>query len=139
MNLSCLVSLLQEVPAYRQLVGQLLSAKGKHKLIALSAARPYLIAALHQELSLPVMIITAQPESANKLYEQLQAWCPPSTNLHRFPEFEFSPYEYFASYPAGTMLERLQTLANLALYEPTASCYSESSTPCHSERSEESL
>ncbi len=138
MNLSCLVSLLQEVPAYRQLVGQLLSAKGKHKLIALSAARPYLIAALHQELSLPVMIITAQPESANKLYEQLQAWCPPSTNLHRFPEFEFSPYEYFASYPAGTMLERLQTLANLALYEPTASCYSESSTPCHSERSEES-
>jgi len=125
MNLSCLVSLLREVPAYRQLVGQLLSAKGEHKVIALNAARPYLIAALHQELSLPVLIITAQPESAKKLYGQLQAWCSPSSNLYRFPEFEFSPYEYFASYPSNTIMERLQALANLALYEHFAPCHSE--------------
>lgn len=131
MNLSCLLSLLKEVPAYRQLVGQLLSANDKHRIITLNTARPYLIAAIHQELSLPVIIITAHPEDAKKLYAQLQAWCPPSANLHRFAEFEFSPYEYFASYPANTMMERLQTLANLVSYKRTASCHSERSEEYH--------
>ena len=130
MNLSCLLPLLKEVPAYRQLVGQLLSANGKHRVITLSTASPYLIAAIHQELSLPVIIITAHPEDAKKLYGQLQSWCPPSANLRRFPEFEFSPYEYFASYPANTMVERLQTLANLVSYEHFV--------PCNSKRVEES-
>ncbi len=125
MNLSCLLSLLKEVPAYRQLVKHLLSNKGKSEVIALNAARPYLIAAIHQELNVPVLVITAQPENAKHLYEQLQAWCPSSASLHRFPEFEFSPYEYLASYPANTIVERLQVLANLALYLPTASCHSE--------------
>ena len=125
MNLSCLLSLLKEVPAYRQLVEGLVSAKGEHKVIVLDAAKPYLIAALHEELNRPLIVITAQPEGAKKLHEQLQAWCPPSANLHGFPELDFSPYEYSVSYPSNTMVERLQALATLAFYEPFASCHSE--------------
>jgi len=138
MNLSCLLSLLKEVPVYRQLVEGLFTTKGEHKVIVLDAAKPYLVAALYEELNRPLMVITAQPEGAKRLQEQLQAWCPPSVNLRGFPELDFSPYEYFVSYPSNTMVERLQALATLVFYEPLASCHSESSALCHSERSEES-
>ena len=85
-------------------------------MIVLDAAKPYLIATLYEELNLPMMVVAAQPEDAKKLYEQLQAWCLPSANLQEFPELDFSPYEYLASYPSNTMMERLQALATLALY-----------------------
>ena len=118
MNLSCLLSLLKEAPAYRQLVKQLAAASDEQRVVILDAAKPYLIAALYEELSLPVMVITAHPEEAKKFYEQLQAWCSPLVNLLEFPELDFSPYAHFVSYPSNTMLERLQVLATLALYEP---------------------
>ena len=118
MVLSCLLSLLKETQGYRQLAEQLTAARGKQRVMILDAAKPYLIATLYEELDLPVMVITAHPEEAKKLYEQLQAWCFPSANLLELPELDFSPYEHFASYPGSTMMERLQVLATLALYEP---------------------
>jgi len=80
MNLSCLLSLLKDVPAYRQLVGELATVKGEHKAIILDAAKPYLIAALYEELNLPFLMVTGQPETARKLHEQLRAGVllPPS-------------------------------------------------------------
>ncbi len=123
MELSGLLSLLRKVPFYKQLVRQISTAKGEHSISVLDAARPYFIAALHKELSLPLIVVTTQPENARTLYEQLQAWCSPSSNLHRFPEVGSPP-------STNTMSERLQVLASLALYKPSA--------PCHSEGSEES-
>jgi transcription-repair coupling factor (superfamily II helicase) len=118
MNLSCLLSLLREVPAYRQLMGELSTAKGEHKAIILDAAKPYLIAALYEELNLPLMVVTSQPETARKLHEQLRAWCSPSAELHRLPELDFLPYESpQLSAVSYQMVERLRTLATLALYE----------------------
>jgi len=118
MNLSLLLSLLQEMPAYRQLVGELSTAKGEHKTIILDAAKPYLIAALHEELNLPLMVVTGQPESARKLHEQLRAWCSPSAELHRLPELDFLPYDSSQlSAVSYQMMERLRALAILALYE----------------------
>ena len=115
MNLSCLLALLKETPTYRQLVGQLSTAKDEHRVVVLDAAKPYLIAALYEELDLPLLVITAQPEDAKKLYEQLQVWCSPSASLHRLPELDFLPYEYVTP-PGYTMLQRLQVLSTLALY-----------------------
>jgi transcription-repair coupling factor (superfamily II helicase) len=118
MNLSCLVSLLKEMPAYRQLVGELSASKGEHKAIILDAARPYLIAALYEELDLPLMVVTGQPDSARKLHEQLRVWCPPSAELHRLPELDFLPYDSSQlSAVSYQMVERLRALATLALYE----------------------
>ncbi len=119
MNLSCLLSLLKEMPAYRQLVGELSTAKGEHKAIILDAAKPYLIAALYEELDLPLMVVTGQPETARKLHEQLRAWCSPSAELHRLPELDFLPYDSSQlSAISYQMLERLRALATLALYQP---------------------
>jgi len=118
MNLSCLLSLLKEVPAYRQLVGELATAKGEHKATILDSAKPYLIAALYEELNLPLMVVTGQPESARKLHEQLRAWGPPSAELHRLPELDFLPYDSSQlSVVSYQMMERLRALATLALYE----------------------
>ena len=120
-NLSCLLSLLQEVPAYRQLAGELSTAKGEPRLvgaITLDTTKPYLIAALYQELNLPIMVVTAQPETARKLYEQLRVWCSPSAELHRLPELDFLPYDRSQlSAVSYQMVDRLRALATLALYE----------------------
>jgi transcription-repair coupling factor (superfamily II helicase) len=118
MNLSCLLSLLKDVPAYTQLAGELSTAKGEHKAVILDAAKPYLIAALCAELSLPTMVVTAQPETARRLHEQLRAWCSPSVELHRLPELDFLPYDRSqVSTASYQMVERLRALATLALYE----------------------
>jgi len=118
MNLSCLFSLLKEMPSYRQLVGELSTVKGEHKASILETAKPYLIAALYEELDLPFMVVTGQPESARKLYEQLRAWCSPSVELHRLPELDFLPYgSSQLSAVSYQMIERLRALATLALYE----------------------
>jgi len=167
MNLSPLLSLLQEMPAYRQLVGELSTIKGEHKAIILDAAKPYLIAALYEELNLPFMVVTGQPESARKLHEQLRAWCSPSTELHRLPELDFLPYDSSQlSAVSYQMVERLRALATLALYQPLHSpprllrpdksglamtggagprsdekegaFHNDEGQECHSERSEES-
>ena len=158
MNLSCLLALLEDVPAYRWLAGQLSTAKGDHKAVMLDAAKPYVIAALYEELNLPLMVVTAQPETARKLHEQLRAWCSPSAELHRFPELDLLPYDGSQlSTVSYQMMERLRTLAALALRQPldcpprlprpenSGLAMTGETTPgndegqrCHSERSEES-
>jgi transcription-repair coupling factor (superfamily II helicase) len=118
MNLSLLPSLLQEMPAYRQLVGELFTVRGEHKAIVLDTAKPYLIAALYEELDLPFMVVTGQPESARKLHEQLRVWCSPSAELHRLPELDLLSYgSSQLSAVSYQMMERLRALATLALYE----------------------
>ena len=110
--------MLQEMPAYRQLVGELSTVEGEHKATVLDTAKPYLIAALYEELNLPLMVVTSQPESARKLNEQLRAWCSPSAELHRLPELDFLPYgSSQLSAVSYQMMERLKALATLALYD----------------------
>jgi len=117
-NLSPLLSLIQEMPVYRHLVRELSTAEGEHKATILDTAKPYLIAALYKELNLPLMVVTGQPESARKLHEQLRVWCSPATELHRLPELDFLPYDNAQpSAVSYQMMERLRALATLALYE----------------------
>jgi transcription-repair coupling factor (superfamily II helicase) len=104
------------MPAYRQLVEELSTSEGEHKATVLDAAKPYLVAALYQELDLPIMVVTAQPESARKLHEQLRAWCRSSAQLHRLPEPDLLPYDsYRPSSFSYQALDRLKSLATLAL------------------------
>lgn len=134
-NLSCLLTLLKEVPAYRELARDLSAAKGEHTTAVLDAARPYLLAALYEELRLPVLVITTQPEGARKLYEQLRAWCSPWAELHRLPELDFLPYGGSQlSAVSYQMMERLRILAALSLRRstyplPTSSVRADRSLP----------
>jgi transcription-repair coupling factor (superfamily II helicase) len=85
----------------------------------LNAARACVIASLYHDSNIPIIVITTQPEAVKKLYSELQAWCLPSTNLHSFPELEFSPYEYNSYYSNNTTRERLSALSALTLYNQT--------------------
>jgi transcription-repair coupling factor (superfamily II helicase) len=118
MNLSCLLSLLKDVPAYAQLARELSRTKDEHKAAVLDAAKPYLIAGLYEQLNLPIMVVTAQPETARKLHEQLRVWCSPLAELHRLPELDFLPYgKSQLSAVSHQTVDRLGTLAALALHE----------------------
>ena len=118
MNLTQLLHLIEEMPAYRQLVDEMKQLKGSIGATVLDAAKPYLIAALYQSLRLPVLVVTAQPENGKKLYEQLLIWCN-STQVKLFPEPDALPYQRVAS-DISTELERPQVLSALASIESTA-------------------
>ena len=108
-----MLSLIEKVPAYRQLKDELSGSSGKAiRLAAGDAVRPFFIAALHQGLNLPILVVVAQPENAKRLYDELQAWCPDLKFIHFFPENDFLLGEYSAS-DAITSAERLRTLSAL--------------------------
>ncbi|MFH0769421.1 MAG: hypothetical protein V1932_07670, partial [Chloroflexota bacterium] len=106
-----LLYLIEEMPAYRQLMGEL-EHGGSTRVAVLDAAKPYLVAALYRSLHRPVMVVTAQPESAKKLHEQLSVWCD-SSQLKLLTEPDALPYESIASNDT-TEIERLQVLSSLA-------------------------
>lgn len=111
LNLTQLLPLIKEMPAYRQLVGQLQQPGGNVRVVVLNAAKPYLIAALYHSLKLPMLVVTAQPENSKKLHEQLLTWA--FTEVKLLPEPDAFPYQRITS-DTSTELERLQVLSTLA-------------------------
>ncbi len=100
------------MPAYRRLVGELQKTDGGTGAAVLDAAKPYLVASLYKRLSIPVLLVTTQPENSRKFYEQLSTWCP-NADIKLLPEPEALPYERIAS-DTTAALERLQALSALA-------------------------
>lgn len=111
LDLTRLLPLIEQMPAYRELVAEL-QQKNSPGVAVIDAAKPYFIAALYRQLNLPALVITAQPEKAKNLYEQLLTWCPTSP-VKLFPEPEALPYERLAT-DNTTEIERLQVLSALA-------------------------
>jgi len=110
-NLVTLLRLIEQLPAYRHLLEGLLQGNDG-TVVVLDAARPYLIAALHENLRLPMLVVTAQPENCKKLHEQLSSWCR-CGGVMLFPEPDALPYERLAS-DSTTEIERVQVLSVLA-------------------------
>jgi transcription-repair coupling factor (superfamily II helicase) len=110
-ELSKLLKLIEPMPACRRLLEELKKKSGS-TVVVLDAARPYLIAALYESLQVPVLLITAQPENAKKLHEQLSSWCR-SGQIKLFPEPDVLPYERLTP-DTTTEIERIQVLSALA-------------------------
>jgi transcription-repair coupling factor (superfamily II helicase) len=146
LNLTQLLPLIEDMPAYRQLVAELQEVDGSAKVAVLDAAKPYLIAALYHSRRLPMLVVTAQPKNCRKLYEQLLTWGA-SAQIKLFPEPDALPYQRIAS-DTSTELERVQVLSALTNNEFTteaplvvaaASAFIQKTTPytdftstCHS-------
>ena len=96
MDLTQLLRLIEEMPAYRQLVDELQRQDGSARVAVLDAAKPYLVASLYYRRPRPMLVVTAQPENSKRLYEQLLTWCP-SSQVKLFPEPDALPYERIAS------------------------------------------
>ena len=116
MNISGLLSVIEENTNYQKLVNSLNGpSKIGSKLVISNPARSYLTAALYRSLKMPVLIITSQPETAKKIYDELLAWCPTGTPIRLFPETDFLSGE-FSSTDSAAVIDRLQTLATLVHY-----------------------
>ncbi|MFC1984420.1 transcription-repair coupling factor [Chloroflexota bacterium] len=118
LDLTQLLRLIKEMPAYRQLVDELKQQNIHPRVAVLDAAKPYLVATLYQNLKLPMLMVTTQPENSKKLYEQILTWSN-SCQIKLFPEPDALPYQRIAS-DISTELERIQVLYALANSEPTS-------------------
>ncbi len=109
-ELGPLLELIESMPVYRRLVNEL-KQRNNSTVVVLEAARAYLVAAVYERLGIPVLFITAQPENARKIQEQLSSWCR-SGPVRLFPETDVLPYERLTS-DTMTETERVRVLASL--------------------------
>ncbi|MGD2206864.1 MAG: CarD family transcriptional regulator, partial [Anaerolineae bacterium] len=123
MNLSGLLPLVREVAAYRQLVDaieqgstdvdfDILTGRG---LGIISAARPYLVAALYRQLGRPIVLLTTRAERVSQWVDQLCVWTG-SESVLPFPEPDALPYER-VPWSRETVSDRLSALTALLRWE----------------------
>ena len=120
MNLSGLLELLKQLPAYNALLtgldaDTLPDALAKPQSI-LHAAHPFLAAGLATERTGPVVVLAARSEMAHQFRERLEAWLPPVEDggppVYLFAEPDALPFERIA-WSGETRQRRLTTLAAL--------------------------
>ena len=123
LSLSGLLSLVEDIPSYRELLGGLKAQDTTQRplpypltLSLLSSARPYLIAALQRDLARPLVVVTARPEQANQLHSQLRLWSARPESVLLFPEPNALPYEHIA-WNIETIQQRIRVLATLLQVE----------------------
>ncbi len=82
-----------------------------------SPARPAVVGRLLGRVPGPVVLLTASPEAAKQLAEQVRLWADPGLEVAVFPEPEALPYQRVAAEPFGRqarlgLLHRLAGLGN---------------------------
>jgi transcription-repair coupling factor (superfamily II helicase) len=124
MNLSGLLSLIEEIPSYRELIKGLRTQDATQSALLhpltlglLSAARPYFIAALQRDLGKPLLVVVARPEQASQLHGQLRLWSTSPDSILLFPEPNALPYEHIA-WNIEIIQQRIRVLAALLQIDP---------------------
>ncbi len=112
-KLNKLLKLIELLPGWNGLLDKV-KQKNKKTIVCLNSARPYIIAALYKIFKKPILFITAQPENAKKLHEQLSSWCS-ENEVYLFPELDILPYERLTP-DMTTEIERIQVLSMLGAY-----------------------
>jgi transcription-repair coupling factor (superfamily II helicase) len=124
-NLAGLLPLIQETPAFQRLVEDIkqgspedgFGVQSQEALGVIQAARPYLVAALYQQLGGPFILLTARAERVGYWTEQLRTWAGSSAILP-FPEPDPLPYER-VPWTRETITDRLTALAALLRWKGT--------------------
>ena len=75
-------------------------------------AQTYLVAALHEELRVPILVVVPTTEDAKSFYEQLLVWHSSRSQILLFPKPDALPYERLATDPFNEQ-QRLQVLTSL--------------------------
>ena len=75
-------------------------------------AQPYLVAALHEDLRVPTLVVVPTTEDAKSFYEQLLVWHSSRSQILLFPKPDALPYERLATDPFNEQ-QRLQVLTSL--------------------------
>ncbi len=99
-----MLSYSERVAGYRQV----LSSRGTRAWV-LEEARPFLLASLFRDLKRPMLALTARPDTAGNLAEQLALWLP-EANVRLLPEPAVLPYRTLLPDSASEM-ETLRCLS----------------------------
>ncbi|MDY6911276.1 MAG: hypothetical protein SVM79_02825, partial [Chloroflexota bacterium] len=111
MNLIGLHSLIKDTDEYLQLTRD--AGSQAESIVAIDTAKPLLLACLHHDLGVPMLIVTPNAREAKRLHERLISWCAPNSRVHLFPELDVLPYEHLT--PDSSIVEqRLRVLALLS-------------------------
>ena len=111
-DLCQLLHLIDELPSFKELLAKIRSSGSKEiQVLLLDAAKPYLIAAISKITQRPILVVTAQPENAKNLYEQITYWCG-TTETYCFPDPDTLPYQRTIS-DFSIEQDRLQVLSSM--------------------------
>ncbi len=113
MDLSALLPVLRSLPGYDELRDQ--AASGSRSLIGIHlprSIRPAILAALHQDLNLPILYVSARQDRILALKEELPAWQHDGVEPILFPEPGPLFYE-MAPWGEPTRLQRVTALSAL--------------------------
>lgn len=113
MNLSFLTKLAIDSEESGRLIRDMRQRPGERAVAAHPAARPYLVAALHRELGLPVLVVVPTSQDARVFYEGLLVWCDSRTRVLLLPGDGPGSLERGGRDPFGQQ-QRLKVLAGLA-------------------------
>ncbi len=109
-----LLDTIRRLPAYQSLLATLKSGKTQPGLALPRAARLPVLAALHEDLGQPLVLVTDRADHALALHDELAFWLP---DISRYIFSEPNPLFYEdAAWGSSTRRERLQTLTALAAY-----------------------
>jgi len=109
-----LIERIQSLPAYQRLLADLRASKPMPGLGLMRSARLPLIAALHHDLAMPLVLITDRTDRALTIIDELTFWLNGKPPLY-FPEPNPLFYEQ-AAWGTVTRRDRLQTLTALTVY-----------------------
>ena len=114
MNLSGLLPLIRSTSALGGVLAALEQGSPQRLVLGVSGgAKAATIAALGQGLLCPIVVLTARPDRARALVEELAVWLGDPSRLHLFPERDPLPYERLAPDPEAVR-DRLRVLALLS-------------------------
>lgn len=113
-----LTSIIQSLPEYRQLLDSIeekaFLSLDRRGLGLPRAARLAILAALHEDLKRPILLLTNRSDRALSLFDELSFWIPPQANFY-FPEPNPLFYEDLP-WSQSTRLDRLRVFTTLSHY-----------------------
>ena len=112
-NMHLILDQIRSLPQYQQLLGKLRSAREQPGLGLPRSARLPVLAALLQDLNLPILLITDRADHALSSFDELGFWV--KSPRYHFAEPNPLFYEQ-AAWGVATRRERLQTLIALSEY-----------------------
>ena len=114
MNITQLLTLAGEMAGFDTLLQGLKQTNSVKRLTVIDNAKPFVIAAVQNALEMPLLVVTARPETAKKLQQQLSVWTGGRVAL--FPETAALLYQPLVS-DISTEQERLQVLSELVAFK----------------------
>jgi transcription-repair coupling factor (superfamily II helicase) len=116
MNLSALTRALERSDRFQQTIREIRGGSGAALSVA-DAAKPFVTAALHAQLDIPICLVAARPSQARRYVDDLKAWHPRPDAVIHFTVPDALPYEHLA-YDADLTSSRMQALRALTAPHP---------------------